>query len=145
MKILVLNGPNLNMLGKRDHGLYGSKTLGEIEQLITQKAQELGVKVRFFQSNHEGALIDEIQKRHGQFDGILINAGALSHYSYALLDSLIDSGIPFVSVHLSDITHREAFRRRDIFEKYAILVVSGKKEDSYLIGLEKLINHLKKI
>ena len=146
MIILVINGPNLNMLGKRDASHYGSVTLKKIEQLLRHKAQELSkgktIVLKFFQSNHEGALIDFIQKYSDKANGILINPGALTHYSYALRDALADSGPPVVEVHLSNIMKREPWRRTSVIADVAIDRVMGLKEGSYVVGLELLVRHL---
>lgn len=140
--IACISGPNLNLLGRRNKNIYGGKTLKEIEKMVRVLAAKNGFKAVFFQSNHEGALIDFIQKKTPMISGILINAGALSHYGYSLRDALIDSNLPVVSVHLSDIRKRESFRRKDINEDISLKVISGRKEKSYTLGLKILINHL---
>jgi 3-dehydroquinate dehydratase-2 len=143
MKILVINGPNLNMLGSRDPQHYGSDTLESIERALTEKAKALGGELAFFQSNHEGALIDFIQQKAAEADGILINPGALTHYGYSLHDALLDAGLPVVEVHLSDIKAREKWRKISVISDAAIKQVSGLKAESYLLGLEALINHIR--
>ncbi len=143
MKILVLNGPNLNMLGKRNVNHYGTLTLEEINNLLAVEAKKQAVSLTFFQSNHEGKLVDAIQEQRGKIDGILINAGALTHYGYSLRDALEDAGVPVMEVHLSDITKREEFRKIDVLNGVAVDKVMGLKEKSYLVGLEKLIKHIK--
>ncbi|MEW6610702.1 MAG: type II 3-dehydroquinate dehydratase [Patescibacteria group bacterium] len=148
MKILIINGPNLNMLGKRDPAQYGSHSLSGIVDLLRAHAQKLRragneIELVFFQSNHEGALIDFIQQYAGEAQGILINPGALTHYSYALRDALLDSGLPVVEVHLSDIEHREPFRKISVVADIVVDRVMGLKEQSYTIGLEKLVERLK--
>lgn len=140
--IACINGPNLNLLGRRNKHIYGEKTLKNIENMVRKLAAKHRFKTIFFQSNHEGGLIDFIQKKTPIIDGILINAGALSHYGYSLRDALIDSDLPIVSVHLSNIETRESFRRKDINEDIVIKVVSGHKEKSYLLGLMVLIERL---
>lgn len=145
MKILVLNGPNLNMLGRRSVKHYGVLTLIDIKKLLLNLAQELEVKLVFFQSNHEGALVDAIQKYRGKVDGIMINPGALTHYGYSLRDALEDAKVPVVETHLSDITKREAFRKKDILTGIVVDRIMGLKEQSYLIGLKKLVKHIKKL
>ena len=120
MKILVINGPNLNNLGKREPGYYGVKTLTDIEDLIQKKAQDLDTLVEFFQSNHEGAIVDCIQTEAQDADGIVINAGALTHYGISLRDALADSRLPFIEVHLSNIHARETFRHHSVFAELAV-------------------------
>lgn len=142
LNILVISGPNLNMLGKRDKKLYGSLTLKQINALLTQKAKELGVKVNFFQSNLEGGIIDFIQKYSVKSDGILINPGALTHYGYSLRDALIDTNLPIIEVHLSDIDNREEFRKINVLDGIVIENIKGLQEESYLLGLERLIDHI---
>jgi 3-dehydroquinate dehydratase-2 len=143
MKILVINGPNLNMLGKRDKEHYGSDSLAAIEQKLTEKGKALGCELSFFQSNHEGAIIDFIQEKTKGADGILINPGALTHYSYSLRDALSDSGLPVVEVHLSDINAREEWRRVSVISDIVIKQISGLKTKSYLLGLEDLVKHIR--
>jgi len=146
MKILIINGPNLNMLGKRDASHYGHLTLPGINKLLRKKAMELAgertIALHFFQSNSEGALIDFIQKEGERADGILINPGALTHYSYALRDTLADSGLPVVEVHLSNIMKRELWRRKSVIADIAVDRVMGLKEKSYVVGLERLVHQL---
>ncbi|NQV13618.1 MAG: 3-dehydroquinate dehydratase [Parcubacteria group bacterium] len=137
-KILVVNGPNLNMLGQRDVQQYGDLTLDKINQLLEKEAGDQA-ELQFFQSNHEGRLIDFLQDEAEECAGILINPGALTHYSVALLDALLDTGKPFVEVHLSDISQREDFRQRSLFEKFAAKQFKGEKEESYLAGLRFLL------
>jgi 3-dehydroquinate dehydratase-2 len=143
MRILVINGPNLNMLGRRQAKHYGSETLPSIEKALTEKAKSLGCELVFFQSNHEGALIDFIQEKARGTDGILINPGALTHYSYSLHDALVDSGLPVVEVHLSDIHAREKWRKISVISEVAIKQIAGLKTKSYLLGLEALIKHIR--
>jgi 3-dehydroquinate dehydratase II len=141
MKILVLNGPNLNMLGKRDTNLYGVKTLEEINKMLAVIAQQDQIDLLCYQSNHEGALIDTIQQN--PVDGILVNPGALTHTSVALRDALADARVPIVEVHLSDITTREDFRKIDILDGIVLERIMGLKEESYTKGLAILIARLK--
>jgi len=143
MKILVINGPNLNMLGKREPAQYGTDTLESIEQALTEKGKALGCEPIFFQSNHEGGIIDFIQEKAGVSDGILINPGALTHYGYSLHDALVDSGLPVVEVHLSDINAREEWRKISVISDIAIKQISGLKTKSYLLGLEALSEHIR--
>lgn len=141
--ILVINGPNLNMLGKRNHRYYGQKTLSQINREIAQKAKELNAGVKFYQSNHEGDLIDFMQKESADADGIIINPGALTHYSYALYDALVDTSLPVVEVHLSNINNREPWRRKSVIAPIAAKRIMGKKEKGYLEALEYLVKTIK--
>ncbi len=143
MKILVINGPNLNSLGKREPGYYGVKTLTDIEDLIQKKAQDLDTLVEFFQSNHEGAIVDCIQTEAQDADGIVINAGALTHYGISLRDALADSRLPFIEVHLSNIHAREAFRHHSVFAELAVGQIAGLGYKGYLYALEFLVEQIK--
>lgn len=143
MRILVINGPNLNMLGKRDPRHYGTDTLEAIERALIEKGKELGCELVFFQSNHEGSIIDFIQEKASRADGILINAGALTHYGYSLHDALLDCGLPVIEVHLSDIHAREQWRRISVISDVVIKQISGLKVEGYLIGLEALVEHIR--
>jgi 3-dehydroquinate dehydratase-2 len=143
MRILVINGPNLNMLGKRDKEHYGTDGLEAIERKLADKGRALGCELVFFQSNHEGAIIDFIQEKAGEAEGILINPGALTHYGYSLHDALMDTGLPVVEVHLSDISSREEWRKVSVISDLAIKQVSGQKTGSYLVGLEALVEHIR--
>ena len=140
MKILVINGPNINMLGIREPGLYGTENYEVLLTLIDQWARELNCDVECFQSNHEGAIVDEIQKAYGEFDGIVINPAAYTHTSIAILDALKAVNIPAVEVHISDVTKREAFRQ----VSYAGLAceehIIGKGLDGYRLAMEYLVN-----
>jgi 3-dehydroquinate dehydratase-2 len=143
MKILVINGPNLNMLGRREVKRYGTDTLESIEQALIEKGEALGCELAFFQSNHEGGIIDFLQEEASGTDGILINPGALTHYGYSLHDALADSGLPVVEVHLSDIHAREKWRKISVISDVAIKQISGLKTQSYLLGLEALVEHIR--
>jgi 3-dehydroquinate dehydratase-2 len=143
MKILVINGPNLNRLGKRDREHYGSDTLESIENKLAEKGRALDCELVFFQSNHEGAIIDFIQEKAVGADGILINPGALTHYGYSLHDALVDAGLPVIEVHLSDINTREEWRKISVISDLAIKQVSGLKTESYLAGLEALAEYIR--
>ena len=143
MKILVVNGPNLNLLGSREPTLYGVKTLKEVEELIRAQALELGVETDFFQSNHEGAIIDYLQGAASEASGIIINAGALTHYGLSLRDALADSRLPIVEVHISNIHAREEFRRRSVIAPIAVGQVAGVGWQGYLLALEYLATGLK--
>jgi len=138
--ILVLHGPNLNLLGEREPEIYGRTTLAEIDQQLAALAPELGVAVESFQSNHEGALIDRIQAVRGRIGAIVINAGGYTHTSVALRDALAAAGVPVVEVHLSNIHRRESFRRRSLIAGVATGQVLGFGVDSYLLGLRAAVN-----
>jgi 3-dehydroquinate dehydratase-2 len=139
-----MNGPNLNLLGVREPDVYGTTTLGEIEATVAERAAELGVDVCFYQSNHEGALIDRLHEAMGSCDGVVLNPGAYTHYSYAIRDAIAGVGLPAVEVHLSDITAREDFRAVSVISPVCIAQISGLGPDSYLEGLEVLVAHLRK-
>ena len=136
--ILVINGPNLNNLGKRDNSLYGTKTLPDIEAEISAKAAAVGVEVKFFQSNHEGAIVDFIQESSAGASGVIINAGALTQVGYSILDALLDAGLPFIEVHLSNIHARERFRQRSVFASKAIGQMAGFGPSGYIYALDHL-------
>lgn len=144
LSILVLHGPNLNLLGKREPGVYGTVTLDEINQLLEREAEALQVKVSPFQSNHEGALVDAIHAAMGQHQGLLINAGAYTHTSVAIRDAIAAVAIPTVEVHLSNIYKREEFRHHSYIAPVSIGQISGFGAQSYWLGLIALVNHLKK-
>ena len=135
-RILVLNGPNINVLGRRNPSIYGVKTLDEINSLISVKADELEVEVSFYQSNHEGDLIDRIQQSWGNIDGIVINPGALTHYGYSLKDALIDAVVPVIEVHLGNIHAREEWRRHSVVADVARGQIAGFGWRSYTSALE---------
>ncbi|WP_027259005.1 MULTISPECIES: type II 3-dehydroquinate dehydratase [Leisingera] len=141
--ILVLNGPNLNLLGTRQPDVYGSVTLAMVEQACADHAQTLGVSVSCFQSNHEGALIDAIHAAKGQHHGIILNAGAYTHTSIALMDALISVELPAVEVHLSNIHAREPFRHTSYIAKAALGQICGFGAQGYLLALDALKAHLK--
>jgi len=136
--ILVVNGPNLNNLGKRDHSLYGTKTLADIEGDIAVKADQLGIAVRFFQSNHEGAIVDFIQEESSGASGVILNAGALTQVGYSILDALLDASLPFVEVHLSNIHAREKFRQESVFAAKAVGQMAGFGPSGYIYALDHL-------
>ena len=143
MRVLLLNGPNLNLLGQREPGLYGARTLAQIEADLRLQAQALGVELDTFQSNHEGALVDRIHAARGEVDGILINAGALTHTSIALRDALLGVAIPFVELHLSNVHAREPFRAQSYLADKAVGVISGFGPASYRLALEGLVQRLR--
>jgi len=141
-RIEVLNGPNLNMLGIREPGVYGNQSLSAIEAMIMQKAQELGVQVSFYQTNHEGEMIDRIHAAYGQVDGIIMNPGAWTHYSYAIRDAIQAVSLPVVEVHLSNIHKREAFRHHSVIAPVAIGQIAGLGPIGYLLALQAIIAHI---
>ena len=143
MRILVLHGPNLNQLGKREPEVYGRTTLSEIQATLSELGESLGASVESFQSNHEGALIDRIHSAMGEVDGILINPGGLTHTSVSLRDALVGSEIPFVEVHLSNVHAREEFRHRSLIADVAVGQVSGLGAIGYELGLRGLLARLK--
>lgn len=144
MKILVLHGPNLNLLGTREPDVYGRLTLAEINSALTALAGELGAEVTLFQSNSESALIDTIHSAVASCDGILINPAAYTHTSVAIRDAIAAVALPAVEVHLSNIHAREKFRTRSYIAPLAVGQVSGFGLDSYLLGFRALFNHIKK-
>ena len=143
MKILVINGPNLNLLGDREKENYGEITLDAINNDLKNLAGELGAEVEFFQSNTEGEIVDEIQKAKGNFDGIIINPAAYTHTSIALRDALLAVKIPAVEVHLSNIHAREEFRKTSFTAPVCIGQIAGFKKDSYLLALRAIVNYLR--
>lgn len=138
LKVLVVNGPNLNMLGSRQPEIYGTLTLKEIEDKVTKRARELEVDVRCFQSNHEGEIVDFLQKEGPTSSGIIINPGALTHYSYTLRDALEAIDKPTIEVHITNIHGRELFRRRTVTGDVADAVISGLGAHGYVVALEAL-------
>jgi 3-dehydroquinate dehydratase-2 len=136
MKILVINGPNLNMLGIREPDIYGKQDFASLQKFIRDSASELGLEVTLFQSNHEGDIVDIIQSAYGVFDGIVINPAAYTHTSVAILDALKAVGIPTVEVHLSDINSREEFRKHSYVSMIAKKTVCGLGFDGYRVALE---------
>lgn len=142
MRILIIHGPNLNMLGRREQSVYGKKTLAEIDALLSAEAQALKVEVVSFQSNHEGALVDFIQEQAGSAQGIVINPGALTHYGYSLRDALADSRLPIIEVHLSNIHCREEWRARSVIVSIAEGQISGLGWRGYVAALRSLVGEL---
>jgi 3-dehydroquinate dehydratase-2 len=143
MKIMVINGPNLNMLGTRDKTYYGGKTLPQIEALLKKEAKNLGVELISFQSNSEGEIVDFIQKNSSQVSGIIINPGALTHYSLSIRDALADSTLPVVEVHLSNIHAREEWRAKSVIAPVARGQISGFGWRGYVAALQVLVGELK--
>jgi len=143
MKILIINGSNLNMLGKRDKTTYGEKTLPEIDSLLKKQGEKLNVEIVSFQSNSEGALVDFIQQQSSSANGIVINPGALTHYGLSLRDALADSGLPVIEVHLSNIYAREEWRAKSVIAPVAKGQISGFGWRGYIIALETLVAELK--
>lgn len=143
ISVLVLHGPNLNLLGKREPGIYGAVTLDNINRLLAEEGQKLQAKIYPMQSNHEGVLVDAIHAASGEHQGILINAGAYTHTSVALRDAIAAVNIPTVEVHLSNIYQRETFRHHSYIAAVAIGQISGFGANSYLLGLQALVYYLK--
>jgi 3-dehydroquinate dehydratase II len=143
MRISVLNGPNLNLLGQREPEVYGRTTLSEIEAMVREAARGYDVKIDWFQTNHEGALVDAVQALKGRADGALINAAALTHSSLALRDALLAVQVPFVELHLSNIFAREPARRHSMIADLALGMVTGFGPESYLLALQALVGRLR--
>lgn len=141
-KLLLINGPNMNMLGIRQPEIYGRDTLETIEELTRAKAQELGYECECFQSNYEGAIVEEIHKAYNRIDGIVMNPAAFTHYSIAVADAVSAVGLPVIEVHMSDIHSRESFRHTSVILPYCIGQVAGHGKYSYTIAVEKLVSHL---
>ena len=140
IKLLVINGPNLNMLGIREPEIYGRHTLGDLEEMLRESFPE--TSFTFFQSNHEGAIVDEIQRAYGVMDGIIINPAAYTHTSIAILDALKAVDLPAVEVHLSDISARESFRRHSYISAACLATIAGRHFEGYREAASLLISHL---
>ena len=143
MNILFLNGPNLNLLGCRDVSYYGSHTIDDVYKDVRTVATKLGVSVDFFQSSQEGALIDYIHDKIGSCSGIIINAGALTHYGLSLKDAVLEAKVPIVEVHISNIHSREKYRRHSVIEGVAVGQIAGLGWKGYSYGLELLVNYIR--
>lgn len=137
-KILVIHGPNLNLLGEREPGVYGSDTFETVNNEISKKAAECGFGCEIFQSNHEGAIIDKLHAARLEFDGVVLNAGAYTHYSYAIRDAIAAIKIPVVEVHMSNVHKREEFRHHSVISPVCAGVIAGFGKNSYLLGVEAL-------
>lgn len=139
MKVMIINGPNLNMLGIREKSIYGSTTLAQIEDMIIQKANDLGVEASCFQSNHEGVIIDKIQSAlDSGIDGIIMNPGGYTHTSVAIRDAMLSVKIPFIEVHISNLSGRESFRHKSMFSDIAAGTISGLGPLGYVLALEAI-------
>ncbi len=145
MKILLINGANLNMLGTREPEKYGSVSLKDIENNVISRGKELGADVDTFQSNHEGEIVDKIQSAKGEYDGILINAGGYTHTSVVIRDAIASVNIPTVEIHMTNIHSREEFRHTSLISGVSVAQVVGFKELSYTLALEGLVDYLSKI
>lgn len=139
-KILIINGPNLNMLGVREPGIYGSETLQTLYEKIENKAKELKAEVEFFQSNIEGEIINAIHSSLGKYDGIVINPGAFTHYSYAIRDAISSVNVPVIEVHISNVHKREEFRHKSVTAPVCLGQICGLGTNGYLYALEELCN-----
>jgi len=142
MRVTVLNGPNLNLLGTREPEIYGTTTLPEIEAMVRAEADRLGAVVSWVQTNHEGRLIDEIQRLPATADGLILNAAAYAHSSLAIRDALLAVRVPFVEVHLTDVSHRDEARRRLVFSDLALELITGQGPEGYRLALLALARHL---
>ena len=142
MRVTVLNGPNLNLLGTREPEIYGTTTLPEIEAMVRAEADRLGAVVSWMQTNHEGVLVDAIQQLPGTADGLVLNAAAYSHSSLAIRDALLAVRVPFIEVHLTDVSRRDEARRRLVFADLALELITGKGPEGYRLALRALSRHL---
>lgn len=142
IRVAVLNGPNLNLLGQREPALYGHHTLADIERMVREEGGRLDVGISFSQTNHEGALVDAIQQLPGRAEGLVLNAGAYTHTSLAIRDALLAVRVPFVEVHLSNLFARERRRRHSLFADLAVGLVTGFGAEGYILGLRGLVRHL---
>ena len=143
MKILLVNGPNLNNLGERDVNYYGSSTLTSILENLSEIASSLDVEIKHFQSNQEGNIVDFLQSERDGSDGLIINGGALTHYGLSLRDAVLDAGIPFVEIHISNIHSREGYRRHSVVEDIAVGQIAGLGVKGYEYALQLIVHHVR--
>ncbi len=141
MKVLIVNGPNLNLLGEREPEIYGSETLADVNHFIAEHSESQGLDLQFFQSNHEGAIIDYLQSHRKSAAGVVINPGGLTHYSIALRDAIAGCQVPTVEVHISDVHAREAFRQVSMVTDVCIQQISGLGKNGYIEGVKALKRH----
>lgn len=141
MKILVINGPNLNLLGEREPGIYGDQSYSALSEMVMDKADELGVKCEIFQSNHEGAIIDKLHSARKDFDGVVLNAGAYTHYSYAIRDAISAIKIPVIEVHISNVFARDEFRKNSVIAPVCKGSISGFGLAGYLMAMDALAKY----
>ena len=141
MKILVINGPNLNLLGEREPGIYGDQSYSALSEMVMDKADELGVKCEIFQSNHEGAIIDKLHSARKDFDGVVLNAGAYTHYSYAIRDAIAAIKIPVIEVHISNVFARDEFRKNSVIAPVCKGSISGFGFAGYLMAMDALAKY----
>lgn len=142
MKILVVHGPNLNLLGEREPGVYGNETIEKLNNDIIVHSDAIGVECEIFQSNHEGAIIDKLHQSRKEFDGVLINAGAYTHYSYAIRDAISAIKIPCIEIHISNIASRDEFRHKSVIAPVCRASVCGFGRNSYILGMDGLVKML---
>lgn len=141
MKILVINGPNLNLLGEREPGIYGDQSYSALSEMVMDKADKLGVKCEIFQSNHEGAIIDKLHSARKDFDGVVLNAGAYTHYSYAIRDAIAAIKIPVIEVHISNVFARDEFRKNSVIAPVCKGSISGFGFAGYLMAMDALAKY----
>ncbi len=144
MKILVIHGPNLNLLGEREPGVYGSETFEKLNNDIMARASAYGIECEIFQSNHEGEIIDKLHEARKSFDGVLLNAGAYTHYSYAIRDAISAIRIPVIEIHISNTASRDEFRHKSVIGPVCMASVAGFGRDSYILGMDGLVRFFAK-